>query len=1283
MQLNFRRSETTWILCQQELLDRNLAPDVILIQDPPSSARGGRNVFQGYRLVRAPSQGAILGQAAVAIRDTIRFRQLRPFGPRVVLVEIESASGPLIFVSAYIRHTSGEGLEELARACCWAKGRCPRVILGLDGNGHSPLWGPPEVRQNQVGSRLEEFIASSDLDILNDPGEPATFVSDVGDRTWIDLTLSTPCISFSVSDWRVHTDFLSGSDHRPIFFSVDTSPLCSAVFSRRAWDDTPWDEFTSTVRQRCQDAGLIEVGEDGGAPERNPMSIEDQVACLTQILEGAIEDHVPMRTICWASKPWWSPEVASARKHMRHMLHRAQRIGTVLDWKLYRHARRCFTSLVRKAKATAWRDFCASVNKSDMWQHIPRIVKPRQRLKVEDLRTANDGWALEDATKAEILHQRFFPSGQDSQVFRTQTSQRSSEVEVWLTEGTRDFPAVTEQEVMRRVMAMRSLAAPGPDGIVARCVQEAASTLVPVLCQLFQQMLEAGVHPAAWRVARVIPVPKPGVDPHLAKGYRPIALLSVLSKILEGIVKDRISHIVESAQSLSNHQQGFRQGRSTELALWRFVSSATGALKTRQRCVAVALDIERAYDTVDHAALLWKLKSKGIPRYLVAWIRAFLADRKAQLVVNEAVFPFAIRVGVPQGSPLSPTLFLLFIDDLLEALTPVVQIQAFADDLLLWIVTSYRGDCPPQVQQALRVVESWSRHWGLSFNVSKCQAIDINNMRGLPPLSLQMDADTVPQVREFRYLGVWVDSSLSWERHIRETSTACLGRLRALRRLCATYWGVHPRVMAVLVRAIVFPRLFYGVAAWGGAVRFSNRLRPIDRVLRMAAILTLGLLRTTSTTRAIAACGWLPADLAIRYELFRFLLRQRTYGREDLLERDHTFGVNGIISAQDTARGEFRRLQRSRLVEATGWEHVDPLHFREHSPWDPTPEVSIRFLQRETAQEEIRSLQTTSAAGVWIYTDGSILEGECGAAAFIDDDRGPFGEVRLMAKLGPLHSTTDTELLGIRLALDHLSSRTDWTHTFIVSDSQAALSQLRQARWRRSRSTVIEVYRQVRTLQGRGHAIHFLWAPGHAGIVGNERADALARAAATSTSLCPVAWGVSRSIVESRLWHWFQERAIQQERTLARADSTPGEGPIIRSDLRWLEAMPSRFMAARVGQFITGHFPTAKYLHRFHHLSTPMCDCCDVVDTRAHLLLECRRWEFPRQRLCQWLSEERPLISARVPIPPTWTWQFLVQTGEGRVWLGRFLAAIRPRWGMRDQLRTAVEMSTAEETAED
>ena len=85
-----------------------------------------------------------------------------------------------------------------------------------------------------MGSLLEDFILSADLDILNDRGGPETFVSDMGDRTWIDLTLSTPSVTVSVSDWRVHTDFLTGSNHRPIFYTVDTSPLCTDAFKCKA-----------------------------------------------------------------------------------------------------------------------------------------------------------------------------------------------------------------------------------------------------------------------------------------------------------------------------------------------------------------------------------------------------------------------------------------------------------------------------------------------------------------------------------------------------------------------------------------------------------------------------------------------------------------------------------------------------------------------------------------------------------------------------------------------------------------------------------------------------------------------------------------------------------------------------------------------------------------------------------------------------------------------------------------------------------------------------------------
>ena len=101
---------------------------------------------------------------------------------------------------------------------------------------------------------------------------------------------------------------------------------------------------------------------------------------------------------------------------------------------------------------------------------------------------------------------------------------------------------------------MRAFAAPGPDGIVARCLQEASASVVPVLRHLFQRMLREGVHPTAWGMARVLPVPKPAGDAHAAKGYRPIALLSVLSKLLEGLVRDRLSYILESGHHLSDCQ---------------------------------------------------------------------------------------------------------------------------------------------------------------------------------------------------------------------------------------------------------------------------------------------------------------------------------------------------------------------------------------------------------------------------------------------------------------------------------------------------------------------------------------------------------------------------------------------------------------------------------------------------------------------------------------------------------------------------------------------------------
>ena len=205
------------------------------------------------------------------------------------------------------------------------------------------------------------------------------------------------------------------------------------------------------------------------------------------------------------------------------------------------------------------------------------------------------------------------------------------------------------------------------------------------------------------------------------------------------------------------------------------------------------------------------------------------------------------------------------------------------------------------------------------------------------------------------------------------------------------------------------------------------------------------------------------------------------------------------------------------------------------------------------------------------------------------------------------------------------------------------------------------------------------WAPGHADIEGNEAADIEARTAASGTRSGTEPFSVSRSMLDRQLRLWYRSQAQAQVQRGPAPAAALREDDIIFTDLHWTRLMSSRFMAARVAQFLTGHFPSGAYLYRFHLRPSPLCDCCQVEDTRGHLLLDCERWTLVRQRLTQWLEEETVQRSRVGPPQPAWTWEFLVASTEGRLWLGRFLVAVRPRWSMRDQFRAGPDLGTSDQ----
>ena len=149
---------------------------------------------------------------------------------------------------------------------------------------------------------------------------------------------------------------------------------------------------------------------------------------------------------------------------------------------------------------------------------------------------------------------------------------------------------------------------------------------------------------------------------------------------------------------------------------------------------------------------------------------------------------------------------------------------------------------------------------------------------------------------------------------------------------------------------------------------------------------------------------------------------------------NHSLGVNRVILAIDVTWRAIERFHASSAETREGWEHSDRLQFRAATSWDLVDPIPIRFFDQETAREELITARRCQT-GVWVYTDGSVQPGACGAATIFENLNGPFGETHLLIILGPLQSSTNAEMAGLQLALDHLASRTDWHQVYIVSDS--------------------------------------------------------------------------------------------------------------------------------------------------------------------------------------------------------------------------------------------------------
>ena len=391
--------------------------------------------------------------------------------------------------------------------------------------------------------------------------------------------------------------------------------------------------------------------------------------------------------------------------------------------------------------------------------------------------------------------------------------------------------------------------AAGPDQLKPLVLQRLRTVIAPVLQVIYQKSLDTGRVPKDWSTAYVCPLFKKG-DTGLASNYRPIALTSILCKVLEHIVTTNVVSHMDQHNLLYDLQHGFRTKRSCETQLVTLIEDLMRNALADSQTDLVLLDFSKAFDKVSHQKLLLKLHNNGIRGPSLKWIQAFLSGRTQTVVLeNEKSDTVPVTSGVPQGSVLGPILFLIYINDLPDSTRSKVRL--FADDTAIYLAVSSLQDAEI-LQQDLDRLHDWELQWDMEFNPSKCVVIHVTRAVNPVPSEYLLHGQILESVGSSKYLGVEIRNNLTFNNHIQNICTSANRSLGFIKRNIRTK---SPAIREMAYKTLVRPLVEYASPVW--SPNTDDSIYKIEMVQRRAARWALdNYFRQASVTEMLAQLGW-------------------------------------------------------------------------------------------------------------------------------------------------------------------------------------------------------------------------------------------------------------------------------------------------------------------------------------------------------------------------------------------------------------------------------------------
>ena len=578
-------------------------------------------------------------------------------------------------------------------------------------------------------------------------------------------------------------------------------------------------------------------------------SSEESFNLFYKKTEKLLDEMAPIRTIAknqvkTDKKPWITSGLLKSM-HSRDHLHKLalkEKNPHKKDvlFKKFKMKRNIIITLLRKSKHDYYSRFFAD-NKSDIketWKGINKIITKNKKNHSTPNSMNKGGILINDKKEIANEFNEFFSSIGKKIDEKIPKSKKSFQ-DYLIEPNTQQFvlSPVNSNEVTCIINTMKLSKGCGPTSIPTKLLKDLHLIFSPVIAILINKSFTDGTFPELLKVANITPIYKKK-ERNKFGNYRPISLLSNISKIYERAFHTRLYEFFETSDLLYRFQFGFRKKHSTDHTLLNIMENIKNKMDTKTFSCGIFVDLEKAFDTVNHTILLKKLEYYGITASAKFWLTDYLSARKQRVVIENEMSSYSfVSCGVPQGSILGPLLFLIYINDMHKA-TKHSILYHFADDTNLLYSNKDCNLMRKNVNEDLKLIFEWLCANRLSVNTDKTEFILFKPPRKIfnSRITLKLNKKTIYESKKLRYLGLIVDNKLSWRYHIHELTkklSRTNGILNKLKNL-----GLPNSTLLSIYSSLFQSHMSYGLCIWGQTC--SNYLKKIESVQNKAVRIISG-----------------------------------------------------------------------------------------------------------------------------------------------------------------------------------------------------------------------------------------------------------------------------------------------------------------------------------------------------------------------------------------------------------------------------------------------------------